>query len=205
MALAALSRKNALIVEPIRRTWRKSSSYSSGRNLTMTLTVRPALSSVSDIQYPTHIGASTMAGHTGKYQVDPGEIGKRRRGVAATGPSSACSSASSRPDHEDIETVHRTPRNDQRFEVDATAPVGPRFGGVFLSPDQMDGRERLVVSQFDWGRSISGSLRRRRGFTASKRNATDLVSCSMVYGFGRNRNGSTNIAFMPSLTPAPVV
>jgi hypothetical protein len=51
------------ILEPIRRTWRKSSSYSSGRNLTMTLTVRPALSSVSVIQYPTHIGTNTEASH----------------------------------------------------------------------------------------------------------------------------------------------
>jgi hypothetical protein len=56
IALAALSRKNALMVEPMRRTCRKSSSYSSGRNLTMTLTVRPALSSASAIQYPMHIG-----------------------------------------------------------------------------------------------------------------------------------------------------
>jgi hypothetical protein len=56
IALAALSRKNALMVEPMRRTCRKSSSYSSGRNLTMTLTVRPALSSASAIQYPMHFG-----------------------------------------------------------------------------------------------------------------------------------------------------
>jgi hypothetical protein len=113
MALAALSRKNALMVEPIRRTWRKSSSYSYGRNLTVTLTVRPALSSVSVIQYPAHVGTNTEAGeccHAGKYQADLREIEERRRGDAATGTTSASSSASSRPDHEDIGTVHRTPK-----------------------------------------------------------------------------------------------
>jgi hypothetical protein len=50
MDFAALSRKNALMVEPIRRTCRKSSSYSSGRNLTVTLPVRPALSSLSALE-----------------------------------------------------------------------------------------------------------------------------------------------------------
>jgi hypothetical protein len=49
--------------------------------------------------------------HAGEHQVDPGKIGKRRRGVAATGTTSTRSSASSRPDHEDIGTVHRMPRN----------------------------------------------------------------------------------------------
>jgi hypothetical protein len=39
IALAALSRKKALIVEPISRTWRNNSSYSSGRNFTVTRTV----------------------------------------------------------------------------------------------------------------------------------------------------------------------
>ena len=74
-------------------------------------TVRPALSSVSVIQYPAHIGTDTEAGHVGKYQGDPGELGKRRRGVSATGTTSARSSASTRPDHEDIGTVHRTSGN----------------------------------------------------------------------------------------------
>jgi hypothetical protein len=43
MALAALSRKNALMLVPIRRTWRESSSYSSGRSLTIIRTVRATL------------------------------------------------------------------------------------------------------------------------------------------------------------------
>jgi hypothetical protein len=47
ITLAALSCKNALIVEPISRTWRTSTSYSSGRNFTTMHTVQPDLPSAS--------------------------------------------------------------------------------------------------------------------------------------------------------------
>jgi hypothetical protein len=43
IAIAALSRKKALIVEPISHTWRNKSSYSSGRNFTVTRTVQADL------------------------------------------------------------------------------------------------------------------------------------------------------------------
>src|SRR5215471_17519399 len=46
IALAALSRKKALIVEPISHTWRNNLSYSSGRNFTVTRTVQADLRSV---------------------------------------------------------------------------------------------------------------------------------------------------------------
>jgi hypothetical protein len=46
IALVALSRKKALIVEPISHTWRNNSSYSSGRNFTVTRTVQADLRSV---------------------------------------------------------------------------------------------------------------------------------------------------------------
>jgi hypothetical protein len=50
IALAALSRKKALIVEPISHTWRNNSSYSSGRSFTVTRTVQVDLRSVSFIR-----------------------------------------------------------------------------------------------------------------------------------------------------------
>jgi hypothetical protein len=50
-----------------------------------------------------------------------------------------------------------------------------------------------------------GGLCRLTDLPFSMRNATDFVSCSKVYGFGRNRNGSINKAFIPAFTPAPVV
>jgi hypothetical protein len=49
IALVALSRKKALIVEPIWHTWRNNSSYSSGRSFTVTRTVQADLRSVSVI------------------------------------------------------------------------------------------------------------------------------------------------------------
>jgi hypothetical protein len=126
MALAALSRKNALIVEPIRRTWRKSSSYSSGRNLTVTLTVRPALSSVSVIRTLRTFRISTGRPKSPRRRVSGRRDRKARRGVAATGTTSPRSSASSRPDHEDIGTIHRTLRKPTALQrVDASAPVNP--------------------------------------------------------------------------------
>jgi hypothetical protein len=50
IALAALSRKKAHIVEPISHTWRNNSSYSSGRNFTVTRTVQADLLSVPVIR-----------------------------------------------------------------------------------------------------------------------------------------------------------
>jgi hypothetical protein len=74
------------MVEPIRRTCRKSSSYSSGRNLTMTLTVRPALSSVSVIQYPMHIAKAALVATPANIQADLGAIqsGVRRPEAAVS-------------------------------------------------------------------------------------------------------------------------
>jgi hypothetical protein len=59
---------------------------------------------------------------------------------------------------------------------------GPSFRGALAQylGSSMKGCDMREVSQFDCGRSLSGKLRRGRGFAASKRNATDLVSCSNV-------------------------
>jgi len=52
IAFSALSRKKALIVEPISRTWLDISSYSLGRSFTVTRTAQMDLGSVSAIPCP---------------------------------------------------------------------------------------------------------------------------------------------------------
>jgi hypothetical protein len=110
MALAALSRKNALMVEPIRRTWRKSASYSSGRSLTVIRTVRPTSSSASVIQNLAHIDSGWRSNIAiGRIKLIKAS-GLSDTGRPVTRTILVRTPAASRPDREDIGTFHKTYR-----------------------------------------------------------------------------------------------
>jgi hypothetical protein len=95
---------------------------------------------------------------------------------------------------------------DQPFETFSRLKLIFRSSRNWLT--MVDGCEQtrgIGGVSIDYGRDYSGICRRGRGCVRTSKNSTDLVSCSIVYGLARKRNGSIKSAFIPAFTAAPVV